>query len=122
MTVVEKQQLNKLIHNLPPRNLDRVAEIIQLNKPLGLNTSNKLCIDLDELVEITKHYYIFCLLKKNNCIFFEAYLDLSPSFFRTMSLYGDCISALLPSKLLAVNEDRLKRRSLSHYSSQVSVP
>ncbi|KAL6518780.1 hypothetical protein OROHE_017533 [Orobanche hederae] len=33
MTLAEKQQLRRSIQNLPPRNLDRVVEIIGSNKP-----------------------------------------------------------------------------------------
>ncbi|KAF7117042.1 hypothetical protein RHSIM_RhsimUnG0005800 [Rhododendron simsii] len=42
MTLSEKQQLQKLIQKLPPRNLDRVVEIIQRNKPSGKYSSGMI--------------------------------------------------------------------------------
>ncbi|THG23381.1 hypothetical protein TEA_006473 [Camellia sinensis var. sinensis] len=42
MTLSEKQQLRKLIQKLPPRNLDRVVEIIQCNKPFGKYSADEI--------------------------------------------------------------------------------
>ncbi|KAL8471190.1 hypothetical protein ACS0TY_028134 [Phlomoides rotata] len=53
MTIAEKQQLRKLIQNLPSKNLDRVADIVQFNKPPEQNSSNKLRVDLNELDNVT---------------------------------------------------------------------
>lgn len=50
MTIAEKQQLRKLIQNLPPRNLDRVVEIIGHNKPSEKYSCDEVHVDLDEVV------------------------------------------------------------------------
>ncbi|KAK6155244.1 hypothetical protein DH2020_009492 [Rehmannia glutinosa] len=54
MTLAEKQQLRKSIQNLPPRNLDRVVEIIGRNKPSDKDSCDELHVDLDKMVGTTK--------------------------------------------------------------------
>lgn len=53
MTLAEKQQLQKLIQKLPPRNLDRVVEIIQKNKPLEMRSPDVIHVDLEEEGNVT---------------------------------------------------------------------
>lgn len=53
MTLTEMQQLQKLIQKLPPRNLDRVVEIIQRNKPLVTHSSDIIHEDLEEEDNVT---------------------------------------------------------------------
>lgn len=60
MTLAEKQQLQKLIQDLPPRNLDRVVEIIQRNKPIdGRPSNNEIYVDLENEVraKLSKQIY-----------------------------------------------------------------
>ncbi|GFY87295.1 hypothetical protein Acr_05g0009340 [Actinidia rufa] len=42
MTLTEKQQLQRLIQKLPPRNLDRVVEIIRRDTPFGRYSSDEI--------------------------------------------------------------------------------
>ncbi|XP_059645257.1 uncharacterized protein LOC132286864 isoform X2 [Cornus florida] len=61
MTLAEKQQLQKLIQKLPPRNLDRVAEIIQSSKPPGKNSCDEIHVDLENEDNVTLwrlYYYV----------------------------------------------------------------
>lgn len=53
MTLTEKQQLQKLIQKLPPRNLDRVVEIIERNKPFRKQKSDAILVDLEEEDNVT---------------------------------------------------------------------
>ncbi|XP_054794761.1 uncharacterized protein LOC129300241 [Prosopis cineraria] len=60
MTLDEKQQLQKLIQKLPPRNLDRVVEIISQSKPVE-QPCDQLLVDLEKEDNITLwrlHYYV----------------------------------------------------------------
>lgn len=63
MTLSEKQQLQKLIQKLPPRNLDRVVEIIERNKPSGKYSSGKIHIDLEK--EASRKSALFVLVSVN---------------------------------------------------------
>ncbi|KAI3474943.1 hypothetical protein Pfo_030254 [Paulownia fortunei] len=53
MTLSEKQQLRKLIQKLPPRNLDRVMEIIGHTKPSEKYSCDEVHVDLDEVDKVT---------------------------------------------------------------------
>ncbi|XP_057984242.1 uncharacterized protein LOC131168654 isoform X2 [Malania oleifera] len=61
MTLTEKQQLRNLIQNLPPRNLDRVVEIIQHSKPAETHSCEEIHVDLEKEDDATLwrlYYYI----------------------------------------------------------------
>lgn len=61
MTLVEKQKLQNLIHNLPPQNLDRVVEIIQRGKSTNVRSHNEIHVDLEKEDNITLwrlYYYV----------------------------------------------------------------
>lgn len=60
MTLVEKQQLRKLIQALPPKNLDRVVEIIQRSKPAEKESCDEIHVDLEKEVENLRHLCLFC--------------------------------------------------------------
>ncbi|KAI8020283.1 Transcription factor GTE4 [Camellia lanceoleosa] len=59
MTLSEKQQIQKPIQKLPPRNLDHVVEIIQHNKPSGKYSSDEIHVDLEkeDNVALWRLYY-----------------------------------------------------------------
>jgi len=48
MTLTEKQQLRKLVQKLPPKNLDRIVEIIQHGKPTEAQSSDEILVDLEK--------------------------------------------------------------------------
>ncbi|XP_023756239.1 uncharacterized protein LOC111904744 isoform X1 [Lactuca sativa] len=48
MTLLEKHKLRKLIEKLPPKNLDRVAEIIQRGKPSEKRSCDNIDVDLQQ--------------------------------------------------------------------------
>ena len=50
MTLTEKQQLRKLIQKLPPKNLDRVVEIIQHGKRAEPQSCEEIFVDLEKEV------------------------------------------------------------------------
>jgi hypothetical protein len=56
MTLTEKQQLRKLIQNLPPKNLDRVVEIIQHGKLTEAQSRDEFVVDLEK--EVNKNVHI----------------------------------------------------------------
>ncbi|XP_030953733.1 uncharacterized protein LOC115976546 isoform X2 [Quercus lobata] len=61
MTLTEKQQLRKLIQKLPPKNLDRVVEIIQHGKLAEPQSRDEIFVDLEKENNITLwrlYYYI----------------------------------------------------------------
>lgn len=61
MTLVEKQQLRKLIWKLPPKNLNRVVELIQRSHPLTNSSSDEIFVDIENLDNTTLwrlYYYI----------------------------------------------------------------
>ncbi|CAI9090150.1 OLC1v1024859C1 [Oldenlandia corymbosa var. corymbosa] len=49
MTLTEKQKVQKLIQNLPPKNLDRIVEIIVRDKPC----TEEIHVDLEEQSNVT---------------------------------------------------------------------
>lgn len=48
MTLAEKQQLRKLIQNLPPKNLDRAVEIIRRGKPTEAQSCDEIFVELEK--------------------------------------------------------------------------
>ncbi|WJX75786.1 hypothetical protein P8452_59282 [Trifolium repens] len=61
MTLVEKQQLQRLIQKLPPGNLDRVAEIICRSRPVQEQSCDKIFVDLEKEDNVTLwrlYYYV----------------------------------------------------------------
>ncbi|XP_059450129.1 uncharacterized protein LOC132181083 isoform X5 [Corylus avellana] len=48
MTLTEKQQLRKLVQKLPPKNLDRIAEIIRRGKPTEAQSCEEILVDLEK--------------------------------------------------------------------------
>ncbi|WOG83936.1 hypothetical protein DCAR_0103115 [Daucus carota subsp. sativus] len=61
MTLVEKQQLRKLIWKLPPNNLNRVVELIQRSQPSINNSSDEVFVDIENLDNKTLwrlYYYV----------------------------------------------------------------
>ncbi|XP_057993313.1 uncharacterized protein LOC110656586 isoform X2 [Hevea brasiliensis] len=73
MSLAEKKQLQKLIQKLPPKNLNRVAEIVQRSKSLETQNCDEIFVDLE-----------------------KEYLPFS----RTMQLCGGCITMLKQLKKL----------------------
>ncbi|KAK9117379.1 hypothetical protein Sjap_016326 [Stephania japonica] len=53
MTLLEKQDLRKRVQNLPPKNLDRVVEIVQRKKLPKFQSCNEVHIDLEEVDNVT---------------------------------------------------------------------
>ncbi|XP_057492051.1 uncharacterized protein LOC130777664 isoform X1 [Actinidia eriantha] len=61
MTLTEKQQLQRLIQKLPPRNLDRVVEIIRRDTPFERYSSDEIYVDLEKEDNTTLwrlYYYV----------------------------------------------------------------
>ncbi|KAI3665996.1 hypothetical protein L6452_44634 [Arctium lappa] len=61
MTLAEKLQLRRLIENLPPKNLDRVVEIIQRGKCSNNGSSHHMTVDLqheDDLTLWRLYFYV----------------------------------------------------------------
>ncbi|KAL3526361.1 hypothetical protein ACH5RR_011017 [Cinchona calisaya] len=61
MTLTEKQQLRKLIQNLPSRNLERVVEIIRRSRPSATYSCDEIPVDLEEESKVTLwrlYYYV----------------------------------------------------------------
>ncbi|KAG8384901.1 hypothetical protein BUALT_Bualt04G0166400 [Buddleja alternifolia] len=61
MTHLEKQQLRMSIQKLPPKNLDRVVEIIRQNRPSEKYSSDEVRVDLEEQDNVTLwrlYYYV----------------------------------------------------------------
>lgn len=61
MTLLEKQQLRKLIWKLPPKNLNRVVELIQRSHPSTNSSSDEIFVDIENLDNTTLwrlYYYI----------------------------------------------------------------
>ncbi|KAI3503505.1 hypothetical protein L1887_31948 [Cichorium endivia] len=61
MTLVEKHKLCRLIEKLPPKNLDRVAEIIQRGKPSETRSSHEITVELqneDDLTLWRLYFYV----------------------------------------------------------------
>ncbi|XP_019183504.1 PREDICTED: uncharacterized protein LOC109178325 isoform X2 [Ipomoea nil] len=53
MTLSEKQQLQRMIKNLPPRNLDSVVKIIQRHRKSNANSCHEIHIDLEKEDNVT---------------------------------------------------------------------
>lgn len=51
MSVAEKKQLQILIQKLPPKNLNRVAEIVQREKPSETQNYDEIFVDLEKKVK-----------------------------------------------------------------------
>lgn len=107
MTLLEKQQLRKLIQKLPAKNLDRVVEIIELKNPSGNYSCEEMNIDLDGLV-IQVQKLIASLLEFESIIIYhpDSLFLILWSICRTISRYGDCISTSKLSKQQSIHEDR----------------
>ncbi|KAJ4973668.1 hypothetical protein NE237_006842 [Protea cynaroides] len=61
MTITEKQELRKLIQELPPKNLDRIVEIVLCKRPQDCHPCNEVYIDLEEEDNVTLwrlYYYV----------------------------------------------------------------
>ncbi|XP_015879011.1 uncharacterized protein LOC107415232 [Ziziphus jujuba] len=61
MTLAEKQQLRRLIQGLPPKNLERVVEIIQRSKPENKEPCDEIHVDLEKESNATLwrlYYYV----------------------------------------------------------------
>jgi len=58
MTQQEKQKLCKLIQELPPKNLDRVVEIVQAHHGKSSDTpSDEIFVELEEQVLLCTPFY-----------------------------------------------------------------
>lgn len=56
MTLIEKQQLRKLIQKLPPKNLDWVVQIVQHGKMAKTQSCDEIFVDLEkEVNKIPEH-------------------------------------------------------------------
>ncbi|EOY02586.1 Uncharacterized protein TCM_017018 isoform 1 [Theobroma cacao] len=53
MTLIEKQQLQKLIQKLPQENLVRVVDIIQRGRPAGKSRGEEIFVDLEQEKNVT---------------------------------------------------------------------
>ncbi|KAF2296430.1 hypothetical protein GH714_037949 [Hevea brasiliensis] len=61
MSLAEKKQLQKLIQKLPPKNLNRVAEIVQRSKSLETQNCDEIFVDLEKEDNATLwrlYYYV----------------------------------------------------------------
>ena len=82
MTLTEKQQLRKLIQKLPPKNLDRVVEIIQHGKRAEPQSCEEIFVDLEKEVN-------------HELVLWNIYLDFlilhrMSLFCRIIQHFGDC--------------------------------
>jgi hypothetical protein len=91
MTLTEKQQLRKLIQNLPPKNLDRVVEIIQHGKLTEAQSRDEFVVDLEK--EVNKNVHILYG-------FYLEFLILQIMFYRIIEHFGDCTTTLKQLKRL----------------------
>jgi hypothetical protein len=66
MTLTEKQQLRKLVQKLPPKNLDRIVEIIQRGKPTEAQSSDEILVDLEKEVNKMREHFIWILFRIAN--------------------------------------------------------
>lgn len=114
MTLAEKQELRKLIQHLPPKNLDRIVEIVQRSKPPDSHPCNEIYIDLEKEVNlkqghhVTNEFQIHFLF--DNC-------DLNDLLYygscRIMQHYGDCITML--KRLQVQKSSHLSRAQLNSF-------
>lgn len=61
MTLSEKQHLQKMIQSLPPKNLDRIVEIIQRHDPAETQPCKEIYVDLEKQDNVTLwrlYYYV----------------------------------------------------------------
>lgn len=61
MTLSEKQHLRKMIQSLPPKNLDRIVEIIQRHDPAETQPCKEIYVDLEKQDNVTLwrlYYYV----------------------------------------------------------------
>ncbi|XP_043703218.1 uncharacterized protein LOC122653459 isoform X2 [Telopea speciosissima] len=61
MTITEKQKLRKLIQELPPKNLDRIVEIVLGKRPQDCRPCDEVYIDLENEDNVTLwrlYYYV----------------------------------------------------------------
>ncbi|XP_059450128.1 uncharacterized protein LOC132181083 isoform X4 [Corylus avellana] len=66
MTLTEKQQLRKLVQKLPPKNLDRIAEIIRRGKPTEAQSCEEILVDLEKEVNKMREHFIWILFRISN--------------------------------------------------------
>ncbi|KAL8159229.1 hypothetical protein V2J09_000766, partial [Rumex salicifolius] len=66
MTRVEKQELKASIQKLPPKNLDRVAEILFRNKPSDLSSPDEVFVDLEDEDNTTLWRLYFYVMAVDN--------------------------------------------------------
>lgn len=66
MTLTEKQQLRKLVQKLPPKNLDRIAEIIRRGKPTEAQSCDEILVDLEKEVNKMREHFIWILFRISN--------------------------------------------------------
>ncbi|CAI0456460.1 unnamed protein product [Linum tenue] len=48
MTSTEKQQLQRMIRNLPPANFDRIADIVQRHKPIEAQQCEEIVVNMEQ--------------------------------------------------------------------------
>ncbi|RAL40933.1 hypothetical protein DM860_008631 [Cuscuta australis] len=66
MTLAEKQELQRMIKNLPPRNLDSVAEIIHCQGQSDAHSCNEMHIDLEKEDNVKLwHLYFYAKAVEN---------------------------------------------------------
>ncbi|VFQ58569.1 unnamed protein product [Cuscuta campestris] len=66
MTLTEKQELQRMIKNLPPRNLDSVAEIIHCQGQSDAHSCNEMHIDLEKEDNVKLwHLYFYAKAVEN---------------------------------------------------------
>lgn len=95
MTLPEKHCLRKLIRDLPPKNLDRVAQIICRAKHVEKHTCSEVHVDLENEVYIYFSFAVVCL------IFLSSQFSKFPmGYCRTKQHSGDCISTLKQLRML----------------------
>lgn len=86
MTLPEKQHLRRLIRDLPPRNLDRVVEILCRGKQVEQHSCSEVHVDLEKEVNIS---LIMCLV-----FLHDQFPEFPMGYCRTKQHCGDCISTL----------------------------
>ncbi|CAL1358222.1 unnamed protein product [Linum trigynum] len=61
MTSTEKQQLQRMIRNLPPANFDRIADIVQRHKPIEAQQCEEIVVNMEQEDNTTLwrlYYYV----------------------------------------------------------------
>lgn len=77
MTLPEKHKLGKLIQKLPPKNLDRVVEMIQPSNATDTNSSDEIHMDLERQVTRCTNDLICELIRTKSTSFLKLYLLLA---------------------------------------------